>query len=154
MDATIQFGRPSLFITISPCEWTFPFPPWLDNLRATTGYGPTNLAQFETMRIVNIFEQTVRGSMCGSNTNRWSNHLFNYSRQKRETNALIYFYRFEFQDRGTVHLHMLVWLKDITKMRLDARRADIPWQNKSLTQYALDLQQSGKEGVPLFEEKD
>ena len=35
MDAAIQFGRPSPFITISLYESTFPFPPWLDNLRTT-----------------------------------------------------------------------------------------------------------------------
>ena len=153
MDAAIQFGRPSLFITISPYEWSFPFPPWLENLRARTGHGPTNLAQFETMHIVNALEQTVRGYMCGSNTQRWSNHLFNFNRQKKQTNVLTYFYRFEFQDRGTVHLHMLVWLKDMTKMKLDAIRADIPWQDKSLAERVLDLQPSDKAGVPLFEEK-
>ena len=66
---------------------------------------------------------------------------------------MTYFYRFEFQDRGTVHLHMLVWLKDMTKMKLDAIRADIPWQNKSLAQQVLDLQASDKQAVPLFEHK-
>ena len=108
MDATLQFGNPSLFITISPYEWTFPFPPWLENLRALTGYGPTNLAQFETMHIVNVLEQLVRGYMCGSHTNQWVNHLFSYKRKKNKKNVLTYFYRCEFQDRGTVHLHMIV----------------------------------------------
>ena len=151
MDAALQFGRPSLFITVSPYEWTFPFPPWLENLRVKSGHGPTNLAQFETMHIVNVLQQVIRGYICGSNTKRWSNHLFNYNRQKNQTNVLTYFYRFEFQDRGTVHLHMLVWLKDMTKMKLDAIRADIPWQNKSLAQQVLDLQASDKQAVALFE---
>ena len=155
MDVAIQFGRPSLFITTSPYEWTFPFPPWLDNLRVTTGYGPTNFNPIgNKMHIINTVEQTVRGYMCGSNLNRWSNHLFNYNRQKKKTNALTYFYRFEFQDRGTVHLHMPVWLKDMTKMKLDAIRADIPWQNKTLAEKVLDLQPSDKPGIPLFEQKN
>ena len=144
MDATLQFGTPSLFITISPYEWTFPFPPWIENLRTLTGYGPTNLAQFETMHIVNVLEQIVRKYMCGSNTNRWLNHLFTYKNKKDRKNVLTYFYRFEFQDRGTVHLHMLVWLKDLTKMKLDAIRADIPWSNKLLAQQVLGLQPSEK----------
>ena len=152
IDATLQFGNPSLFITISPYEWTFPFPPWIENLRALTGYGPTNLAQFETMHIVNVLEQIVRGCMCGSNTNRWLNHLFTYKSKKDQKNVLTYFYRFEFQDRGSVHLHMLVWLKDLTKMKLDAIRADIPWSNKLLAQQVLGLQPSEKPGVPLFQE--
>ena len=63
-----------------------------------------------------------------------------------------YFYSFEFQDSGTVHLHMLVWLKDLTKMKLDAIRADIPWSNKLLAQQVLNLQPSEKPGVPLFQE--
>lgn len=39
-DAVRQFGFPSMFITISPFEWTFLFPPWLNNLRNQTGKGP------------------------------------------------------------------------------------------------------------------
>ena len=152
MDATLQFGNPSLFIMISPYEWTFPFPPWIENLRALTGYGPTNLAQFETMHIVNVLEQLVRGYMCGSNTNRWLNHLFTYKSKKDRKNVLTYFYRFEFQDRGILHLHMLVWLKDLTKMKLDGIRADIPWSDKLLAQQVLGLQPSEKPGVPLFQE--
>lgn len=31
-------------------------------------------------------------------------------------NVQTYFYRFEFQERGTVHLHMLVWLKKMDKI--------------------------------------
>ena len=150
---TLQFGHPSLFITISPYEWTFPFPPWLENLRDLTGYGPTNLAQFETMHIVNVLEQLVRGYMCGSNTNRWTNHLFSYKRKKNQKNVLTYFYRFEFQDRGTGYLHMLVWLKDITKIKLEAVRADIPWSNKLLAQQVLHLQPSDKPGVSFFQQE-
>ena len=142
-----------MFITISPYEWTFPFPPWLENLRALTGYGPTNLAQLETMHIVNVLEQLVRGYMCSSNTNRWVNHLFSYKHKKNKKKVLKYFYRFEFQDRGTVHLHMLVWLKDVTKIKLDAIHADIPWSNKLLAQQVLNLQPSDKPGVSFFQQE-
>ena len=90
--------------------------------------------------------------MCGSNTNRWLNHLFNYKSKRTQRNVLTYFYSFEFQDRGTVHLHMLVWLKDLTKMKLDAIRANIPWSNKLPTEQVLNLQPSEKPGVPLFQE--
>ena len=104
------------------------------------------------MPIVNVLEQLVRGYMCGSNTNRWLNHLFKYKSKKNQKNVKTYFYQFEFQDRGTVHLHMLVWLKDLTKMKLDAIRADIPWSNKLLAEQVLNLQPSEKPGVPLFQE--
>ena len=150
MNAVIQYGTP-LFITIYPYKWTFPFPPWLDQLWASTGHGPTNLAQFETMHIVNVLKKTVRGYLCGLNTNRWSNHLFHYNRQKKNTNVLTYFYRFEFQDRGTADLHVLVWLKDMTKMKLDTIRADIPWDNKTLAQKVLELQPAEKPGAAQFQ---
>ena len=55
LDAVRQFGFPTLFITISPFEWSFPFPQWLDNLRDLTGYGPTCLPTFETTHIVHSF---------------------------------------------------------------------------------------------------
>ena len=76
LDAVEQFGSPSLFITISPYEWTFPFPPWMESLRQMSGKNPTSLATLETLHIVHILEQLVRGYMCGSNSNKWNNHAF------------------------------------------------------------------------------
>lgn len=56
INAVRQFGFPSVFITISPFEWTFPFPPWLNNLRNETGKGPTKLAIPETIHIAHVLE--------------------------------------------------------------------------------------------------
>ena len=39
---------------------------------------------------------------------------------------LTYFYHFEFQERGTVHLHVLVSLKNIEQIRLNLIWGDIP----------------------------
>ena len=108
LDAVEQFGTPSLFITISPYEWSFPFPPWMENLRQMSGKNPTAVATLETLHIVHILEQLVRGYMCGSNTKRWNNRAFSNAKTKGCENVQTYFYRFEFQQRGTVHLHMLV----------------------------------------------
>ena len=152
LDAVRQFGFPSLFITISPFEWSFPFPQWLDNLRDLTGYGPTCLPTFETTHIVHILEQLVRGYLCGSNSNRWSKHVFSYNNQKGEKNVQTYFYRFEFQQRGTVHLHMLVWLEDIAKTNYQAIRADIPWQHPALAQRVVELQKAEKGAIKLNNE--
>lgn len=60
-----------------------------------------------------------------------------------------YFYRFEFQDRGTVHLHMLVWLTDMMKMKLNVFRADVPWQKPDLAYLASDLQKSNTSALCL-----
>ena len=61
IDSVKQFGFPSLFIVISPSEWSFPLPPWLQQLQQLSGLGETNLAAFETLHFVNTLEQIVRG---------------------------------------------------------------------------------------------
>ena len=149
MDAVNQFGPPDLFITISPFEWTFPQPPWLQKLREQTGHGPTNLSAFETIHIVNVLEQVVRGYLTGSNSNRWTTQVFNYDYKKDKKNVKTYFYHFEFQDRGTVHLHMLVWLTDMTKVKLNVFRADVPWNKPDLAYLASDLQKSNTSALHL-----
>ena len=67
------------------------------------------------LNITHVLEQIVRGYLCGSNDSRWTRHIFTYNRLATTKNVKTYFYRFEFQQRGTVHLHLLVWLHDITK---------------------------------------
>ena len=60
-----------------------------------------------------------------------------------------YFYRFEFQGRGIVHVHLLVWLKDIKRIRLNLLRADIPWSNRDIAFDVNNLQKSDKAALPL-----
>ena len=123
LDAVDQFGLPDVFITISPFKWSFPFSQWLEDIRLKTGKGPTELAGYETAHIVHVLAQIVRGYFCGSNSARWSNHLlnynhlFNYNCLPTQSNVNTYFYQLEFQKRGTAHLHLLVWLKDMTKIQ-------------------------------------
>jgi hypothetical protein len=64
LDAVDQFGLPDIFITLSPYEWSFPFPEWLQDIRQKTGRGPTELAGYETAHIVHILAQIVRGYLC------------------------------------------------------------------------------------------
>ena len=113
LDAVAQFSYPKAFVTISPYEWSFPMPKWIEHARSVSGCGPTNLAAFETIHIAHILEQLVRGYFCGSNTNGWNEHVFSYRNSKQRSNVHTYFYRFEFQQRGTEHLHLLVWIKNI-----------------------------------------
>lgn len=144
LDAVDQFGLPDVFITISPFEWSFPFAKWISDIRGKTGKGPTELACFETYHISHVLEQIVRGYLCGSNSKKWRNHIFSYNRSSSQKNVKTYFYRFEFQDRGTVHMHMLVWLNNITMMQHDLIRADIPRDNPDLSYLVHKLQPSNK----------
>ena len=117
LDAVRQYSLPSVFVTLSPYEWSFPFPAWLETIRTETGNGATNLSGPETFHITHDLEQVVRGYLCGSNDARWSRHLFSYNARKDVKNVETYFYRFEFQGCGTVHLHLLVWLKDLSQIQ-------------------------------------
>jgi hypothetical protein len=149
IDAVNQFGSPSVFLTISPYEWSFPVPPWLSSLRNLTGKGPTQLAAYETIHITHVLEQIIRGYLCGSNDNKWSNPVFNYNNISSFSNIQTYFYRFEFQGRGTVHVHLLVWLKDLKRIRLNLLRADIPWHHPDLSFLVSNLQKSDKGAMPF-----
>ncbi len=113
VDAVRQFVLASLFITISQSKWSFLLPMWLESFAHNTGYGPTRVPFFETMHFFHILEQIVQGYLCGSNITDWTNHIFSYNHIRNKKNVKTYFYHFEFQKRGTVHIHLLVWLNNI-----------------------------------------
>ena len=151
LDAVHQFGMPTLFITISPSEWTFPWPMWLKDISSATGYGPTTLPFFETIHFMNVLEQLVHGYLCGSNDSHWRNHLFNYNRLANKRNVKTYFYRFEFQKRGTIHLHLLVWLDNVKYIQYERLRADLPTDNAPLPFYVNKYQISDKSHLPIHD---
>ena len=149
IDAVRQFGFPSMFITISLFEWTFPFPPWLEHLRNQTGKGVTELATPKTIHIAHVLEQYIRGYLCGSNTKRWKNHLFAKKSDPSANNVTNYFYRFEFRKRGTLHAHILIWLDDINNVDVTKLSATIPWGNVEEAFLVYDLQKSRTSSLPL-----
>ena len=144
LDAVAQYGPPSIFVTISPYEWTFPIPPWLASLWQITGRGPTELAGSETYHVTHVLEQVIHGYLCGSNDNRWTNQVFNYNRVHGCCNVQVYFYFLEFQGQGNVHVHLLVWLKDMKHIHLQLLHGDIPWSDNSLAHSVYQLQKSDK----------
>ena len=78
IDAVRQFGYPDVFITISPYQWSFLTPVWLENASSLSGKVPTQLASLETLNIVHILEETVKGYLCGTNCLRWRQHMLNF----------------------------------------------------------------------------
>ena len=135
IDAVQQFGFPSMFMTISPFEWTFPFPSWLERLRNETGKGPTELAIPETIHIAHVLEQYIQGYLCGSNTNRWKNHLFAKKSYFSANNVTNYFYR--------------IWLEDMNDVDVTKLSATIPWGNVEEAFLVYDLQKSRASCLPL-----
>ena len=126
VDVVHQKGYPSLFITISPSEWTFTTPKWLHNFQQEYGFRPTQTALFETFHFMHVLEQIVCGYICGTNTLRWKNQMLHYNRRQNKSSVDTYFYRFEFQGRGTVHLYLLVWLNNFSQTQYHTFHADIP----------------------------
>lgn len=119
IDAVHQFGFPSLFITTSPYEWTFPLPPFIENIRNTYGKEIMEVPVLETLHIMHVLEQLVRGYLTGGNSNRWRTHVLCNVNQPPSKNVKTFFYHIQFQQRSTVHLHMLVWLKKVSSIRAD-----------------------------------
>ena len=70
IDAVRQYGYPSFFITISPYEWTFPFLPFLEEIRSRYFKDVTNIPTLETIHIAHVLEQIARGYLAGANCNR------------------------------------------------------------------------------------
>ena len=85
----------------------------------------------------------------GSNDKRWSNHVFSYNRIAKHPNVRTYFYHFEFQNRGTLHVHHLIWLNDITKAQHHLIRADTSRTDPQLAYLAYKLQKSDKHSPSL-----
>ena len=83
VDAVRQFGYPSIFVTINPYKWTFPFPQWLKNVQQLTCCGPTKQAGFETVHIAHTLEQIVCGYLCVPMTRDGTN-TYLVMRTKRE----------------------------------------------------------------------
>ena len=108
IDAVRQYGYTSFFITISPYEWTFRFPPFLEEIRSRYFKDVTETPTIETLHIAHVLEQIARGYLTGGNCNRWRINVFTNLQDPTSQNLQTFFYRFEFQKRGTLHLHMLV----------------------------------------------
>ena len=54
------YGYPSFFITISPYQWTFPFSPFVDEMRGRYFKDVTDISTIETLHIPHLLEQIAR----------------------------------------------------------------------------------------------
>lgn len=116
-------------------------------MRKKAGVGPTQIAGPETIHIANILEQVVCGYLCESNSAQWSRQLFNYKHSTSTKNVITFFYRFEFQQRGT--LHLIVWLKKLDYSQFRRLHADIPSSDNGLAFLVNKLQKSDKKSPCL-----
>ena len=96
-----------------------------------------------------MLEQLVRGYLTGGNSNRWRTHVLCNVDDPASKNVKTLFYRFEFQQRGTLHLHMLVWLDQVSSIRADLLHASVPWDNAHDAFLVAHTQKSDKSCLPL-----
>ena len=141
IDAVKQLGLPSLFITVSPYEWSFPYAQWVEDEMAKELRSKTHLPVAETLHIAHVLGQTIEGFLTGANNLKknsntknkkgWEKHVFGAKDGSGKNTVRAHFARAEFQDgkrkryvgeqeaasqfyhgRGTVHVHLLVWLEN------------------------------------------
>ena len=152
IDAVRQFGFPTLFITISPYEWSYTRPVWLQDIITRNNLPPHVVAFYLNFHFLHSLEQIIRGYMCGGNNSKWKDHLFkDTSPTAGAKNVLTYFYRFEFQERGTLHVHLLVWLSDLTHLQHQRIRGDLPHIDSYLHPYVQRFQTSHTSSLPIHD---
>ena len=159
VDMVKQLGLPTLFLTVAPYEWSFPFHAWVEDEAAKLLRARLKLPVAETLHIAHVLAQAVQGLLTGANRkeadgNRraWKSHVFAAKDGSGRKTVLNFFGRLEYQDgkrkryvnqeeaatqfyhgRGTVHLHLLVWLQHIEAVKLeDAISASVPEENEVL----------------------
>ena len=148
-DAVLQFGHPSFFLTISPYEWDFPKAHWIQRTLLNHDMIPTACGVMETIHIAHVLEQLCKGYITGCNTKDWETHEFKhvfFNMEKQQSgNVRCVFFRFEYQNRRSIHLHMLVWLKHISLINLNLLSATVPNDMEQLAFLVFRIQPSDKD---------
>ena len=129
IDVVHEHGYPDLFLTLSPYEWSMPWPMWITQAHEILGRGPSELPGPEAIALAHALHQCISGFVAGySGTKPWDAHIFG-AKDGSSNPVKIFFGRYEFQDggssheygkgRGSLHLHCLFWLDDIRKVNLE-----------------------------------
>lgn len=153
IDASLQFGFPQFFITISPYEWDFPKPGWLSKVMEEENVLPTKCGAVETMHIAHVVEQFCKGYMMGKNCKDWGTHefthIFSDYKWKSVENVLSGFFRFEYQNRRCIHVHILLWIKDISVLNFSLFSATVPKHDLDIA-FLVDRIQPSNTSAPFL----
>ena len=168
VDIVKQLGLPTLFVTVAPYEWSFPYPTWLEDEAAKMLRSKLRLPVAESLHIAHILAQLVQGLMTGANSttdrkkNPWRSHIFAAKDGSNRKTVVNFFGRLEYQDgkrkryvnqqevaaqfyhgRGTVHVHLLLWLEHIETIQLEkVVAASVPAENEVLAALVQGSQRS------------
>ncbi|CAE7436900.1 unnamed protein product, partial [Symbiodinium sp. CCMP2456] len=147
VDLQRQIGWPSLFITIAPYEWSFPYHQWLQDELTKSLRARLDAPVAETLHLAHVLSQAVKGLLTGANEGMQAKREHVFTSGEGPGKVRHWVARLEFQDgkrkrhvyrnnqfyhgRGTVHVHILLWLSDMHAMDLSAKiRADIPGESE------------------------
>ena len=141
LDLQKQVGFPTLFVTLAPFEWSFPYHRFIEDELHKLLQVRLHLPAVETMHLSHVLMETVVGFLTGKRQDSggrkdrlWTKHLLADKSEEGKPTVVTYFARLEFQDgkrkrnvqraqdyhgRGTVHLHCLIWLSNIPCIRLE-----------------------------------
>ena len=168
VDLQKQIGWPSVFITISPYEWSMPYHSWVEDELQKTLAARLQAPATETLHITHILTQAVKGLLLGANDGMkpQREHVFAGRHGVADGAGVRHWVaRLEFQDgkrkrgsarpaqfyhgSGRVHVHLLVWLRDLAALDLPAKiaaelpGADAPEMSDLVRGSQLDWESSG-----------
>ena len=146
VDLQKQIGWPSVFITISPYEWSMPYHSSVEDELQKTLAARLQAPATETLHITHILTQAVKGLLLGANDGMkpQREHVFAGHHGVADGAGVRHWVaRLEFQDgkrkrgsarpaqfyhgSGRVHVHLLVWLRDLPALDLPAQiAAELP----------------------------
>ena len=98
VDLVRQIGYPKMFWTIAPYEWSFPYHCWIRDAMDKLLRRRLFLPIAESLHMVHVMLQTVRGLLTGKGAGTWDRHLLHAKRADGSRVELSYFIRIEFQD--------------------------------------------------------
>ena len=151
VDLQAQIGWPSLFITISPYEWSFPYALWLEDELQKCLAARLHAPVGETLHIAHVLTEAIRGLLAGDNEGAkgGKGHIFDVpaDAEDRSPSVVHWVLRLEFQDgkrqrnshrpaqfyhgSGRVHVHALLWLRGMERLPFDEiLKAEIPGEER------------------------
>ena len=170
IDMVKQLGLPTMFITVAPYEWSFPYHQWVEDEAKKLLRARLQLPVAETLHIAHVLAETVLGFLTGFNqqstgakkSRAWKSHVFAAQDGSGRKTVLNFFGRLEYQDgkrkryvnqqeaasqfyhgRGTVHLHLLVWLQHVEATKLEESvSATVPADNPVMASLVEGSQRS------------
>lgn len=106
IDLQRQLGYPTLFVTLSPFEWSSPYHVWVEDEMRKTLRSKQHLPGPETLHLAHILTEAIKGLITGTGgkqhkrrpNEHWSHHVLGSKDGSGKQTVVTQFSRLEFQD--------------------------------------------------------